>query len=54
MTCATKWTTLILYWQNLVADESKQLEKTIIPHVIKLVIQFINGTLEYTSYKNLE
>lgn len=32
-------------------DESKQLEKTIIPHAIKLVIQFCNKSLEHTSYK---
>jgi PTH1 family peptidyl-tRNA hydrolase len=35
-------------------DESKQLEKTIIPHASKLVIQFCNNSLEHTSYKNLE
>jgi PTH1 family peptidyl-tRNA hydrolase len=36
------------------ADESKQLEKTIIPHAVKLIIQFVNNSLEHTSYKNLE
>lgn len=36
------------------ADESKQLEKIIIPQVIKLVIQFCDNSLEHTSYKNLE
>jgi PTH1 family peptidyl-tRNA hydrolase len=36
------------------SDESKHLEKTIIPHAIKLVIQFCNNSLEHTSYKNLE
>jgi PTH1 family peptidyl-tRNA hydrolase len=36
------------------ADESKQIEKTIIPHASKLVVQFVNGSLEHTSYKNLE
>jgi PTH1 family peptidyl-tRNA hydrolase len=36
------------------ANESKQLEKTIIPHVIKLVIQFCNNSLEHASYKNLQ
>jgi len=35
-------------------NESKQLEKTIIPHAIKLVTQFCNNSLEHTSYKNLE
>jgi PTH1 family peptidyl-tRNA hydrolase len=35
-------------------EESKQLEKTIIPHAIKLVVQYCNNSLEHTSYKNLE
>ncbi|MCX6728746.1 MAG: aminoacyl-tRNA hydrolase [Candidatus Saccharibacteria bacterium] len=35
-------------------DESQQLEKTIIPHAVKLIIQFCNNSLEHTSYKNLE
>jgi PTH1 family peptidyl-tRNA hydrolase len=33
------------------SDESKQLEKTIIPHAIKLVIEFCNTALQHTSYK---
>lgn len=36
------------------ADESDQLDKTIIPHVVELIIQFCKGDLEITSYKNLE
>jgi PTH1 family peptidyl-tRNA hydrolase len=35
-------------------DESNQLEKTIIPHTVKLVVQFCNNSLEHTSYKNLK
>lgn len=34
--------------------ESKQLEKTIVPHVIDLINQFCSGTIQPTSYKNLE
>ena len=36
------------------ADESKQLEKDVIPKAIELVGQFCNGILEQTSYKTLE
>ncbi|HUC96667.1 MAG TPA: aminoacyl-tRNA hydrolase [Candidatus Saccharimonadales bacterium] len=36
------------------SEESSQLEKTIIPHASKLVIQFCDNSLEHTSYKNLE
>ena len=44
---------------NFSADESVQLEKTVIPHSIKLVVQFCNNSLEHTSYspnntKNIE
>jgi PTH1 family peptidyl-tRNA hydrolase len=35
------------------AEESSQLEKTIVPHAIKLVVQFVNNSLEHTSYKTL-
>jgi len=35
-------------------EESKQLEKTIVPQVIDLINQFCNGTIQPTSYKNLE
>ena len=36
------------------ANESKQLEKNIIPKAIELIEQFCDGTLEQTSYKTLE
>jgi len=36
------------------ADEVKQLEGTIIPQAIKLVTQFCEGSIEITSYKNIE
>ncbi|HZJ34936.1 MAG TPA: aminoacyl-tRNA hydrolase [Candidatus Angelobacter sp.] len=36
------------------ANESKQLEKNIIPKAVKLVEQFCTNTLEQTSYKTLE
>lgn len=33
------------------SDESEQLAKMVIPHAVKLVIQFCNNSLEHTSYK---
>ncbi len=35
------------------ADESKQLNETIIPHVVKLITQFCDNSLEHTSYKTI-
>ena len=35
------------------ADESKHLEKSVIPQVIKLIEQFCTGIIEKTSYKTL-
>ena len=35
-------------------NESRQLKESVIPHVIKLVMQFCNNSLEHTSYKNIE
>jgi PTH1 family peptidyl-tRNA hydrolase len=35
------------------SELSKLIEK-IIPQAVKLVVQFVDGTLEHTSYKNLE
>ncbi|NTW62130.1 aminoacyl-tRNA hydrolase [Candidatus Saccharibacteria bacterium] len=35
-------------------QELTQLIKTIIPHSVKLVDQFIDNSLQHTSYKNLE
>lgn len=34
-------------------EESKQLEKTIIPQAVKLVVHFCNNSLEHASYKNI-
>lgn len=36
------------------AEESKQLEKNIIPKAIELIEQFCNSTINSTSYKTLE
>ena len=36
------------------ATEAKQIEKTIIPNVIEIVEKFCAGTIEPTSYKDLE
>ena len=35
------------------SELTKLIEK-IIPQAVKLVVQFVDGTLEHTSYKNLE
>jgi PTH1 family peptidyl-tRNA hydrolase len=35
-------------------SELTKLIETIIPQAVKLVVQFVDGTLEHTSYKNLE
>ncbi len=35
-------------------DESSQLDKTIVPHVVGLINQFCNNSLELVSYKDLK